>query len=192
MSEGKAEVEALAARVRAELAAERITEQRMFGGIAFLLGGNMLCCASRNGLMVRIARDREAEALKRPFAGPCMGTGRPMAGFIMVEPAGIAGDESLAEHRDVYERAVRAPSEAFVATNATELEATLGQPVSSKVFRVHRDVRFSKDKSPYNAHVHIAFTLPPGATERVSPCGFYFGLEPSRLPRRWSPGSIRP
>jgi hypothetical protein len=91
----------LAARVRGALCAELVTEQRMFGGIAFLLGGNMLCCASRKGLMVRIARDREPEALTRPFAGPCLGTGRPMAGFIMVEPPGVVGDDDLAEWLDM-------------------------------------------------------------------------------------------
>jgi hypothetical protein len=89
------EVEALAARVRALLAEEPMSEQRMFGGVAFLLNGNMLCCAGRRGLMVRIGRDAEPEALSQPFAAPCLGTGRPMAGFIMVDPAGLATDASL-------------------------------------------------------------------------------------------------
>jgi uncharacterized protein (TIGR02453 family) len=78
----------------------------------------------------------------------------------------------FAEHRDVYEREVRAPSEIFVATIEGELEAAFGWPFASKMFRVHRDVRFSKDKSPYNAHVHVAFTFSPGAEGRASPCGF--------------------
>jgi hypothetical protein len=93
--EANPELHALAARVRAALAADLFTEQRMFGGIAFLLGGNMLCCASRKGLMVRVGRDAEPTALARPFAAPCLGTGRPMPGFIMVDPTGLVADADL-------------------------------------------------------------------------------------------------
>jgi hypothetical protein len=91
------EREALAARVRAALVAETTTEQRMFGGVAFMLGGNMLCCASAKGLMVRVGREREPQALARPFAAPCQGTGRPMPGFVMVEPTGLADDAALGD-----------------------------------------------------------------------------------------------
>jgi hypothetical protein len=90
-----AEAQTLAARVRAALAADLFTEQRMFGGVAFLLGGNMLCCASRKGLMVRVGRQAEAAALNRPFAAPCLGTGRPMPGFLMVDPPGLATEADL-------------------------------------------------------------------------------------------------
>ena len=93
--DAKAEADALAARVRAALAADVFTEQRMFGGVAFLLGGNMLCCAGRKGLMLRVGREAEAAALSRPFAAPCLGTGRPMPGFIMVDPPGLAADADL-------------------------------------------------------------------------------------------------
>jgi hypothetical protein len=93
----KQEVAALAARVRTALADDhQITEKRMFGGITFLMGGNMLCCASMQGLMVRVGADAEATALSRPFARPCLGAGRPMTGFIMVEPAGIEEPADLA------------------------------------------------------------------------------------------------
>jgi len=93
--DAKSAVDALAARVRAALAADLFTEQRMFGGVAFLLGGDMLCCASRKGLMVRVGREAEAAALSRPFAAPCLGTGRPMPGFIMVDLPGLAADSDL-------------------------------------------------------------------------------------------------
>jgi len=84
-------------------------------------------------------------------------------------------------HREIYERAFRQPAEAFSATIAAELEAALGQSIKAKVFRIHRDVRFAKDKSPYNAHLHVAFA-PAGANGRdAAPGGFYFGLEPGRL-----------
>lgn len=67
----------------------------MFGGITFLMNGNMLCCASKQGLMVRVGKDAEPAALSQPFAQPCLGTGRRMAGFIMVEPAGTAEPTAL-------------------------------------------------------------------------------------------------
>ena len=67
----------------------------MFGGITFLVNGNMLCCAARTGLMVRVGAASEAEALASPFARPCLGAGRRMAGFVMVEPEGIATSANL-------------------------------------------------------------------------------------------------
>jgi hypothetical protein len=83
------DVSILAERIRAELQAEHVTEKRMFGGITFLLNGNMLCCASKQGLMVRVGKEAEAAALSQPLARPCLGTGRRMAGFIMVEPTAL-------------------------------------------------------------------------------------------------------
>jgi TfoX/Sxy family transcriptional regulator of competence genes len=68
----------------------------MFGGVTFLLNGNMLCCASSKGLMVRVGAAAERGALESPHASPCMGTGRPMAGFIMIEHRGIARNNDLA------------------------------------------------------------------------------------------------
>jgi TfoX/Sxy family transcriptional regulator of competence genes len=91
------EVQILADRVREVLPAECVTAKRMFGGITFLLNGNMLCCASKQGLMVRVGKDAEPQALSRPFASRCLGAGRPMAGFIMVEHEGIANSATLQE-----------------------------------------------------------------------------------------------
>lgn len=85
----------LAERVRAMLAPLAITERRMFGGITFMLNGNMLCCASQKGLMVRVGKTAEPTALANPHAQPCLGAGRPMAGFIMIEPKGFAQDREL-------------------------------------------------------------------------------------------------
>jgi TfoX/Sxy family transcriptional regulator of competence genes len=85
----------LAGRVRSLLPAGPVTEKRMFGGITFLMNGNMLCCASKQGLMVRVGKEAEAAALSQPFARPCLGTGRPMAGFVMVESAGFAESTAL-------------------------------------------------------------------------------------------------
>ncbi|HEY2227594.1 MAG TPA: TfoX/Sxy family protein [Xanthobacteraceae bacterium] len=85
----------LVERIRAQLPARHVTEKHMFGGITFLMNGNMLCGASKQGLMVRVGRDAEAMALSQPFARPCLGTGRRMAGFIMIEPAGITESTAL-------------------------------------------------------------------------------------------------
>jgi TfoX/Sxy family transcriptional regulator of competence genes len=68
----------------------------MFGGITFLLDGNMLCCASRKGLMVRVGAAAESRALESPHASPCLGAGRRMPGFLIIEPSGLATESDLA------------------------------------------------------------------------------------------------
>lgn len=90
----KANVEVLAERVRSCLD-RPVTAKRMFGGLTFLLDGNMLCCVSAKGLMVRVGTAVEPDALRRPFVARCMGAGRPMAGFLLVEPRGIVNDFDL-------------------------------------------------------------------------------------------------
>ena len=87
----------LAERIRCALIGVPLSEKRMFGGITFLHNGNMLCCASKKGLMVRVGKDAEPKALAKPAASRCTGAGRPMVGFIMVEPAGISGDKQLGD-----------------------------------------------------------------------------------------------
>lgn len=79
--------EALAARLRQALAGRRgITEKKMFGGVCFLLRGNMLCGMGEDKFMFRVGRDQDAAALKRPGAKPMDFTGRPMQGFVWVDP----------------------------------------------------------------------------------------------------------
>ncbi|MEQ1725080.1 MAG: TfoX/Sxy family protein [Sphingopyxis sp.] len=63
--------------------------RNMFGGKTFMLSGNMLCCVSSKGLMVRIDPKTEQAALARDHAEPCLGAGRRMAGFIMVDHSGL-------------------------------------------------------------------------------------------------------
>lgn len=74
-----------------------------------------------------------------------------------------------------YERACKAPSQAFMAAIRPELEALAGVALSAKLFRIHRDVRFSKDKSPYNTHIHIGLQPLERGSRRG---GFYFGIDP--------------
>ena len=61
----------------------------MFGGIAFLLRGNMLCGVVDRDLMVRVGPDAYAEALARPHAREMDFTGRPMRGLLYVDAAGV-------------------------------------------------------------------------------------------------------
>src|SRR5215218_6982270 len=89
--------EQLAERVRDQLAdVHGITEKAMFGGVAFLLEGNMAVGLTGDELMVRVGRDDSDDALARPHTRPFDMTGRPMKGWILVAPDGVAGDRELA------------------------------------------------------------------------------------------------
>ena len=90
--------ESLAARVK-EILSEHpdIAERKMFGGLAFMLAGNMCCCVTDRGLMVRVGPESYADALAQPHAGVMDITGRPMRGWVLVEPAGLESDPSLEE-----------------------------------------------------------------------------------------------
>ena len=88
--------EKLADRIRAIIGeSPRLTERKMFGGIAFMLNGNMLCGVNKDDLMVRVGPDRFEEALSSPGARPMDFTGRPMKGMAFVGPEGYATDEKL-------------------------------------------------------------------------------------------------
>ncbi|WP_240342561.1 TfoX/Sxy family protein [Methylococcus sp. EFPC2] len=83
-------------RIRSYLIGLPVSEKRMFGGISFLLNGNVLCCASKKGVMARVGKDAEPQALAHPMAKRCDGAGHPMPGFISIEPDGIRQDDALA------------------------------------------------------------------------------------------------
>jgi TfoX/Sxy family transcriptional regulator of competence genes len=90
--------EDLAHRLRELLADEdAITEKRMFGGLAFLLHGNMSVSASRNGgLLVRIDPAETDAALARPHVALMEMGGRRMGGWITVAPEGVRTKRQLA------------------------------------------------------------------------------------------------
>ncbi len=90
--------EQLAARVREVLeGSPGVTEKRMFGGLAFLKHGHMFVGISgTQRLMARVGKDSHAASLARPHVAPMDFTGRPMAGYVYVEPAGLASDSDLA------------------------------------------------------------------------------------------------
>src|SRR2546428_12349333 len=88
--------EAQAARVRKALAGRKeIIEKEMFGGIAFLLGGNMCVGVHGDDLIVRIEPAATAAMLKEPGAKPFDLAGRPgMAGWVPLAPAGDRAEEA--------------------------------------------------------------------------------------------------
>ena len=82
--------EELAIRIRAALAdREDIVEKRMFGGIAFMVGGSMACGIVGDDLMARVGPDAYEAALARPHARIMDFTGRPLRGFVLVSARGI-------------------------------------------------------------------------------------------------------
>jgi TfoX/Sxy family transcriptional regulator of competence genes len=86
----------LADRVRSQTQALRgMTEKRMFGGVVFLLHGNMLVGIWQNSLIVRLGPEQAAAALKKPDVREFDVTGRPMKGWIMVDPDGLESDREL-------------------------------------------------------------------------------------------------
>lgn len=87
--------ERLASRVRAVLAEYDISERKMFGGLAFLLDGNMCCGIIGDRLMVRVGPNAYETALARPHCAPMDFNGKPMRGMVYVEPAGLTSKASL-------------------------------------------------------------------------------------------------
>ena len=88
--------EGVAQRVREALADEsHVVEKKMFGGIAFMLRGNMCCGVVGEELMVRIGRDSYEAALHEPHVREMDFTGRPLRGFIYVAPEGLVSEGDL-------------------------------------------------------------------------------------------------
>ncbi|MBC8254273.1 MAG: TfoX/Sxy family protein [Ardenticatenia bacterium] len=72
-----------------------LVEKKMFGGVGFLLHGNMACGVHKDALIVRVGPERYAEALKRPHTRPFDMTGRPMKGWVMLAADGYEADDDL-------------------------------------------------------------------------------------------------
>jgi TfoX/Sxy family transcriptional regulator of competence genes len=90
--------EELAERIRAQLDDEHdVTEKKMFGGMGFMLRGNMAVgIASTSELMVRVGPDGNDEALAKPHTRPFDMSGKRMNGWILVSAEGVADDAELA------------------------------------------------------------------------------------------------
>ena len=89
--------EALAERTRDALTGrEGVSERKMFGGLAFMVGGNMACGVINEDLMVRLDAEDAERALSEKHTRPMDFTGRPMKGFLYVAPGGTDSDDELA------------------------------------------------------------------------------------------------
>ena len=85
------------------------------------------------------------------------------------------------DNREVFDREVLAPAKEFVVDMGQKLiaiapEIQFAAKIDGSIFRIHRDVRFSKDKSPYKTHLGILFW--EGTAKKVENSGFYFHIEP--------------
>ena len=76
----------------------------MFGGLGFLLHGNLLVCVWKDSLIVRLGPNEGEEALKEPHVKEFDITGKPMKGWVLVEPEGVEDDHHL---KDWIKRAVK-------------------------------------------------------------------------------------
>jgi TfoX/Sxy family transcriptional regulator of competence genes len=83
--------EDLAERVREALDGRPgVSERKMFGGVAWMVNGNMACGIIGEDLMVRLEREDAERAKAEEHVGPMEFTGRPMRGFVLVEAAAVA------------------------------------------------------------------------------------------------------
>ncbi len=90
--------ETLAVRIRDFLQNRRgFVEKKMFGGVAFLLNGNVCCGVWKDSLILRVGPGRYEDALMEPNVREFDITGRPMTGWVMVGPVGIETEGELSE-----------------------------------------------------------------------------------------------
>jgi TfoX/Sxy family transcriptional regulator of competence genes len=88
--------EHVARRVRSALSGRSaLEERRMFGGLAFLLGGHMTAGVVGEELMLRVGPQAYDEVLRRPHVREMDFTGKPLRGLVYVEPAGFRSDADL-------------------------------------------------------------------------------------------------
>lgn len=90
--------EVLADRIRDALSQQPgAVEKNMFGGVGFLVHGNMACGVHKDMLIVRVGPEAYEEIMKFPYTRPFDMTGRSMKGWVMVEPDGLTSETELKE-----------------------------------------------------------------------------------------------
>lgn len=77
-----------------------------------------------------------------------------------------------------YESQLKKPAEALLDLLSADLQKLTGHPVKPKLFRLNRDVRFSKDKTPYHLHLHLLWTTDGGGRQ---PIGWFLGISQSYI-----------
>ena len=85
----------LAERIRYQLDGMPYVEKKMFGGVGYLLHGNMACGVIKDDLIVRVDPEKHAALLKKPHARPFDMTGRPMKGWLVVAADGLKTSRQL-------------------------------------------------------------------------------------------------
>lgn len=105
--------QSLARRVRHSLSSQRqVVEKKLFGGIGFMVRGNLCAAVWKNSLILRLGAEAAAEAMEEPHVGPFDVTGKPMRGWVLVELDGLDSDAQLTRWIDL--------ALAFVATLPTK------------------------------------------------------------------------
>jgi hypothetical protein len=90
--------ETLAERIREHLAhCKNVEAKKMFGGIGFLLNGNLLVGVWKNSLIARVGPEEYHDALLEPHVKEFDITGRPMTGWVLIGPDGVTDDDQLAD-----------------------------------------------------------------------------------------------
>lgn len=88
--------DSLASRIRHALAGRRgVVEKKMFGGLGFLLRGNLLVCVWKQSLIVRLGKEAAEQAMQEPYVRDFDVTGKPMKGWVVVDPEGLDDEEEL-------------------------------------------------------------------------------------------------
>ncbi len=108
-------------RISVALGAFRTERKRMFGGLCFMLNGNMLMGTFRGGAMARVAKADHAAAMKIPGAKPMVMKDRVMEGFILIDADSVEDDAALQRWVDMA-----------LAYNAT-LPAKASKPPKTKL-----------------------------------------------------------
>ena len=119
----------LAERIRPLLSRRKgFSEKNMFGGVCFMINGNMCAGTWKGALIVRLDRKQHDETLAKPHAKPANITGRVMKGWALIEPTGIESDHDLKTwlHR---------------AAKFAESLAVKRRPFSSSVLKARRPAR---------------------------------------------------
>ena len=99
----------------------------------------------------------------------------PDARAFFTELAANNNKDWWVENKQTYETALKAPALLFLDVMADRLRKLTGGPITTKLFRPHRDVRFSKDKTPYNAHLHMLWGMGDGQP------AFFLGISPTYI-----------
>lgn len=85
------------------------------------------------------------------------------------------------DHKDTYDTQLKTPAKILLADVANHLAATYDTKINTKLFRPHRDVRFSKDKTPYQTHLHMMWT----DADRTNGAAWFFGVSPQYIRIGW-------